>query len=1739
MSDPAPSAPSTSTDTTAQRKSKPKAKSATLRAMRESKNNNSTNNNNNKDALAFNRVASHAEEWDVIEKPATSGMGPFVRINIENRHGDLPRGPNGEWTHTFESKEVAHGCGNAVNTDEGFVIGFGASSYQRIINAAEFVHTTRPLVVLGRSYDVQHSGRTELPGPPLESEDGRGNMWYGHDQRCVIGYPVPKTANVGGKVIAMDSTDRHGYLSARRHGSFFYTPPHAKDEGSASDTAFQIRNMYWRQPLAIPDSAYDATGVGKLFYTADASRIGADRDYRLDMNMMPMVFTHMGAWRPIDAYDTRAYVDMDADGSHQLHKIGGPKDLHAQTDDPFWFDRGMAPRADTGYAQTLHNRYNATFRQFYHAQIGDWCPLLGTHPGQFQERMLWIVDGAGAAGVVPHDLLWMLLPSYQSLMWLPSMDSIGMDTVLRRKQMTFNPSSLVGGCNTCGPVSDLLNAQTDQQRAKREKLMGVAMRPVANPYRDFGQAAAVAAIAFPIARAQSIACAGNVDEGWLASFVQAAEQYGLIRDVPAPKGVKYRNLQGNNPVDGGRTWRCAEQTRVDGVHPLLRRGADEDARPLYGAHQYTDTFLLSYFPEATNVDLARLSPSFMFTMFGLRRPRVLSEDGVSHTHVHNLERRWLYSPLAAAQGGFWQLPVDATRCEAQHPRHYSTLAEGSFFPERWANSVGGPLWWELSHAFADAPAALKALLFPDDVVLHQIETLNRRCKSVLAARYDLEQKTERWFPFPRTHPQLYRDLFQTRPDRRFYSAQDRRRWGKTVTAADVDLAYEAFEMVYTSREAQAVRQHARGVDGWYSCFDTHRSVAHPQSCAAWNATTGIEPAGFCTLSERNALDGGAAARGLLALLAHYHMATRVDPVHARGMDWVGSAAARRDAVPSGQLSGLTISIWDRALVGAGYQLLAPGTDAGVALGEAAQMASGKRSYSATHIAKWVPRQAPTLRRALLRMPAVLRNAFDVPSLTRAPPPANRSAAMLRTDPINPPADEVAAELLRARALKTLLRSKINEDTQEAHAASFRLQEADLLGGLNRGMSMAAFRIGLVALPEWIQMRRDNEFPLHTFASPTRVDVVEPFSHFLEAAASQYSIECVRDHLLWMTVPRDTNRPASERQKVKSVSSHLGEREPTKDARHVEEVARNLISGLAAEFGVVLAGIANELSPYAEARFAWRTSTDGSPKGRARLKRFEQLWTHVCMPFSMTYTDPNIDINSTSLGANPFVVSGTALVALAVEREVDPAAYAACLELLQMGEAALGVNGRSANEDPEVAWRTGKTFASMRRRGGHAHNSLTTTPYKMRKDRNARAALQRVRELLVPPLVLNDAAWARRPAAQRNWCIGASENVTVPCWPDFDVPLDGAGSRRATEDTHRYLVLRRHLHSWLGAGRCLNAAALESSPLIFSGLHRVLTGKVPDLHVEFEPPMRMATAYATLHDVCESKNTDPRRSSKRYRVELPDCDRRWWMCDADQARARDVHDNYTDKWDAPYQSALYGPIGTVEEREDREQDKRENGTYLEKAPYRKAFRARLEDIAEAAARVAAAVVLERNVGELRWYVGSVTVIDDGRLPRQRVRRRNRWVAVTDEEEAAAAVTEATHPQEPGAFHGSRFPSAGGIGTGNAGDGPLPVGSASEEARRTRLAVLRVREPLRRAQRVLHTRTILKPQLQAALLDKTRGLLQRTKERERTVAQKAALHAQMSGYAGMQATEAGNAEARLRNGIAHRQALAQKQ
>ena len=223
----------------------------------------------------------------------------------------------------------------------------------------------------------------------------------------------------------------------------------------------------------------------------------------------------------------------------------------------------------------------------------------------------------------------------------------------------------------------------------------------------------------------------------------------------------------------------------------------------------------------------------------------------------------------------------------------------------------------------------------------------------------------------------------------------------------------------------------------------------------------------------------------------------------------------------------------------------------------------------------------------------------------------------------------------------------------------------------------------------------------------------------------------------------------------------------------------MISGLAAEFGVVLAGIANELSPYAEARVARRMSLDKARRARLAPSALK-TWKHVCMNISMTYTDPNLGLAMPTLAANPFVPRA-ALVAFAVEREVDPAAYAACLELLQLGEAALD-NERSVDEDPAVAWRERKTFASMtpRRHGapqqrddglrkGQARNCRRTHP----RARAAGAAVGARRQPLGAPL--GAAQLVHRRQRKRDGAVLL----------DFDVPLDGPGRaapRRTRIDT---------------------------------------------------------------------------------------------------------------------------------------------------------------------------------------------------------------------------------------------------------------------------------------------------------------------------------------------------------------------
>ena len=126
--------------------------------------------------------------------------------------------------------------------------------------------------------------------------------------------------------------------------------------------------------------------------------------------------------------------------------------------------------------------------------------------------------------------------------------------------------------------------------------------------------------------------------------------------------------------------------------------------------------------------------------------------------------------------------------------------------------------------------------------------------------------------------------------------------------------------------------------------------------------------------------------------------------------------------------------------------------------------------------------------------------------------------MLRTDPINPPADEVRAEPLRARALKKTRLGRLDREHAQSGRGGVELQEADLVGALNRGMPMAAFRIGLVALPEWIKMRRENGSRC-TARVAHAFEVVEPFA-LSRTGRKVLRRWCANDHLSWMAVPRD-------------------------------------------------------------------------------------------------------------------------------------------------------------------------------------------------------------------------------------------------------------------------------------------------------------------------------------------------------------------------------------------------------------------------------------------------------------------------------------------------------------------------------------------------------------------------------------------------------------------------------------------
>ena len=124
-----------------------------------------------------------------------------------------------------------------------------------------------------------------------------------------------------------------------------------------------------------------------------------------------------------------------------------------------------------------------------------------------------------------------------------------------------------------------------------------------------------------------------------------------------------------------------------------------------------------------------------------------------------------------------------------------------------------------------------------------------------------------------------------------------------------------------------------------------------------------------------------------------------------------------------------------------------------------------------------------------------------------------------------------------------------------------------------------------------------------------------------------------------------------------------------------------------------------------------------------------------------------------------------------------------------------------------------------------------------------------------------------------------------------------------------------------------------------------------------------------------------------------------------------------------------------------------------------------------------------------------------------------MAVTDEDEdeAAPAIRESLHPAEQAAFFGSRIASAGASERATPATDPFHWAAQAKGASRGWRRCACANRCY--AQRI-YPRTILKPQPHAALLDKKRGLLTRTRSATSTP-RKVALHAEFSDLSMVQA------------------------
>ena len=1580
---------------------------------------------------------------------------------------------------------VLFGCNTHETAD--IVAELGLSVYDRSLWNADTPRGSSSMSAMFANLLAASRTHKDLPGLITEGNNG-GNFWCGFPEKALIGYirMLPDTKHTISECVKALFANRDKNLVMHSEAR------HLPNADAPCSTSGMFKTAHYATFEAVTCRMSDPSYTKPKCYhnpTCDPKPFGptcipySDVAKRFGFVGAPTAYEGIGM--PFLLHDEHF------DFITETYDRAAACALHAQI--------GM---------HTAHPQHDAWFHG--NGPYG-WVGLLGDDPAMYQQRILLILDSAGSAGVVPHDLAWMLHPGALDWMWLPSFERLGLNADARHNLTVLDFTNVDEGY--------------DMPRVVSDPLWHAACTRC--PLREFGQAIAVAALVYPM-----LSDVQFRDSAWVRFQLLRTARNTTPGTPTRARGDDGCSVYDTKSIDPHLAWIAAETMPWDGLeHPLRYTDVHPTDLPKY-KRPPTGAYRHCFFPEASMWTLARMSPSFMYLFFVLRRPRVCTPDGASATHVENVLRG-----STSRHCAFWQLPTDSTRAEAREPRHAATRKETarSLLLE-WALSVGGPLWWDPQPAGPPPEGELQCA-WTETVADHR-NTYSRR--------------REMWFPFRTDEAKAYADLLEFNghaPTGRIPAPSPFPLRPPDNLAAD-----------------HALLRHELGIDDWYSAFRnlrvlakvgvagrTHDGLEYHEREYAY--TTGYEPVATklsfgqrspsvsrSSLVETLACFHAAAhlARAPAdAYQARLHAANRVvtvgrDPAsvkcgwfdgwrpiavcnHAvarmhygggveRVDDFVltlatgpqGGAGQQRHPSPEMQVA----SIWDRALTGAGWHLLAPGTlggklsgaerthdEIGVpkplhVSGNGPQTSFGPLTRSQTYFAEGVLRPIPTLQRTLLGVPKPVAVLLDVPSIVRFDRPNSQEQ---EEDDLGVPSY-----------------------AQQGQAPQYGMQcYAD--EEQNAPMPMASLRLALVALPEWVRLRRAHEFPLHTRESPTLASVATPFAAALHTLAKMHATNLLahsllKDHRWLENVPAPPGK---------------GPLKPVTEAWLL--LTLNLtdrIVGLASEVGVLLCGIANDVSPYhvtsnaacavgprdkqkfaAEADksrhgpFVWNeaAATAGMPSGVWALHR--RFGDGDVAPIDQLRIDPSC-------------TSGAALVDLAVQREWDPAAYAASLELLQLGLAVVRPCEALAANAPERRFRTGASVAAKAHDNMRRDRDLTvkkrlepgSTTCDPHMGMHPANALEALRNLLVPTAVRMQVTSAELPqhrmAAQCNWCISASEDVLPASWPNFDAPISASDRVRVVENVYRFLVLQKHLERSLGGGggdRSEESMGWSMHPVMMqanavSAFHEHWTTRKIDGikrlfdHVASRSTWRTYEAEDDFDDFdVAARTTLPGAvMGVARRADIPTADLFEGLAPNTQGRRKSatLGDGVAE---------VVSPLQTEHDAADPEvqdaQIKDFADHLIRTVPEAESvdgywnLQHRVERIAAVAARVAAAIVDQPNLGEDRWFISHVEVIDNGRGRRKT--RRNRWKKVRfdlAEHNRAMSLLEG-HVEGP-----VDAPLRGSDGSVEASGGTrqwLDYARVDERERRTRLAALDVPATVHMALRVWHTQNILKPQLEAAI------------------------------------------------------------